>query len=93
MCYSQSIYVDFKLNKSLVQELWPHLDRLCGGSPGNVRRIRKKYVAKDVINGVLYIHPFGLAYMNRCCMWNRLVFVLSVYKLEFKSYGSFSADL
>ena len=44
--------------------------------------LKKKYVAKDVINEILYIHPFGLAYMNRCCIWNRLVFVLSVYVLH-----------
>ena len=31
--------------------------------------------------------------MIRCCIWNGLVFVLSVYKLQFKSYGYFSADL
>ena len=31
------------------------------GSPGNVRESWKKYVAKDVINAVLYIQPFSLA--------------------------------
>ena len=32
-----------------------------GGSPGNVRESRKKYIAKDVINEVLYIQPFSIA--------------------------------
>ena len=30
-----------------------------GGSPGNVRESgQKKYIAKDVINEIIYIHPF-----------------------------------